>query len=91
VVAIVFEQDGDAVGQALLGDAALGPGLLLGREGQAGDVGAAAGGGDGQAAPAAADLQQAVPGVSWRRSRMASILAAWACSRCCRSAEQRAE
>ena len=62
-VAIILEADFDPVGKAGGGDLVLGPGLLLARQGQADDVGAALRRLDRQAAPAAADFEQPLAGL----------------------------
>ena len=57
-VAVILKADLDPVAKAGFGDLLVGPGLLLRRQCQADDLGAALRRLDRQAAPAAADLQQ---------------------------------
>ena len=57
-VAIVFEDDFDAAGEASGGDALTGQIVLLARDGGAGDAAAVMGGGvEGETAPAGADFE----------------------------------
>ena len=79
-VAIVGEPD-LAVGQAGAGQPRLGERLLLGRQGQAGDVDAIVARRDlGEPAPAAAYLEQALAGLQVEPVEQSRFLRACACS-----------
>lgn len=81
-VAVVLDADLDAVGQARVGHALTGIRRLFLREGDADDVHAVlAGRVQGHGAPAAADVEEALPGARAILRQTRSSLSCWAASR----------
>ena len=80
-LAIILQPDLDPVGEARLGDLGVGPCLLLLGQRQADDADAAPRRLDRQAPPAAADVEQPLPGLQIQPVEQQASLRRWASSR----------